>query len=95
MTLVGGLSELSRSAMIWRVAVQDDGRTAISLISMPPDPLHMCGEYAKLADAPDWVQKHVALLVMRGPAGYGEWLEGVGYRASENVFWVYRVMSDA
>jgi len=71
-----------------RLEVMEDG--SINITNFAPVMLDndISGWYSEVDLLPNWVKDRLALLMMVGPAPPTLYVDGVGRRISENIFWI-------
>lgn len=77
--------------VIYRVLLKGE-RANVVCIDMPIDYLSeaICREYDRFEQAPQWLQDRVLALRMLTEGPPTGWVDGVGRRVSEDVFWVVK-----
>lgn len=75
--------------ILFRVEIEPSKVTVVCLGTERIDPSEE-GEYNSVDDLPNWVQERLAILMMMSIEPPTQFVDGVGRRISENVYWVFK-----
>jgi hypothetical protein len=75
--------------ILFRVEIERSRITVVCLSTECVDPPEV-GEYTSVNDLPNWVQERIAVLLLMSSKPPTQFVEGIGRRISENVFWVFK-----
>ena len=75
--------------ILFRVEIERSRITVVCLSTECVDPPEV-GEYTSVSDLPNWVQERIAVLLLMSSKPPTQFVEGIGRRISENVFWVFK-----
>lgn len=75
--------------ILFRVEIEPSVVKMVCLDSERIDPSEE-GEYNSVDDLPNWVQERLAILMMMSTEPPTQFVDGVGRRISEDVYWVFK-----
>jgi hypothetical protein len=78
----------TKSHKLYRLSIEDDKSINILHFDMIDLDNDISGHYSGVDDLPDWAASQLALLMMVNPTPPTRYVDGVGRRISDSIFWI-------